>query len=279
MDGLGVRRVLSLLLIVLVAALLWLGGKQVTRFIASRPEYTIDVSQLEVPELPEWCSDEVKRSVRDTPLAKGRYCIAHPGLTAFLGHKCEANPWVRKVNYVRRAFPRRIEISLELRRPLCGVESRGRYYVIDQDAVRLPLAYSNWPAASRRMPVVKGVQTPVPEEGDVWEDGAVKGAIETLRAINASKDVAKALDITVIDVSNHGGRVNPRASEVVVHTKASYEILWGRAPSRKCYGELTVNEKVRTLERLLASSACAPGVRLNIRFPGGGVIRQTPASL
>ncbi len=279
MSGLGLRRVLGLLLIVLAAALLWLGGKQVTRFITSRPEYAIDVSRLEVPELPEWCSDEVKRSVRDKPLAEGRYCIADPRLTAFLGRKCEANPWVRKVNYVRRAFPRRIEISLELRRPLCGVESLGRYYVIDEDAVRLPLSYRNWPVASRRMPAVKGVQTPPPEEGGVWDDDAVKGAIETLRAINASKVIARAVDITVVDVSNYGGRTNPRASEVVVYTSASHEILWGRAPTRKCYGELAVNQKVHTLERLLANSACAAGVQLNIRFPGGGIIRRTPANL
>jgi cell division septal protein FtsQ len=271
---LGFGRMLHVALFCIVALLVWLGSREVSNYVTSRPAYCVDVSKLSVGELPEWCSAELRQAILSKPLAEGVYSTTDPNLTAFLGRSCEANPWVRKVNAVRRAYPDRISVSLELRRPLCSVEARGGLYVLDKDAVRLPMAAPANPEQGTRLVAIKGVRSAPPAVGKPWDDEAIRGAISTLLALQANSQIASSVHIAAIDVSNYGGRVNPRDSEIVLHTDANQEILWGRAPTRRAFGELSVSEKLRSLERLLASSACPAGARLNIRFPGGGIIQR-----
>ena len=77
---------------------------------------------------------------------------------------------------------------------------------------------------------------------------------------------------TTIDVSNFHEQVNPRESAIVLRTAKGQTIEWGRAPNRRSFGEVSVVEKIRTIERRLVDSECPAGARLNVRFPGGGVI-------
>lgn len=264
----GLRRLACIAALALVLLALWLGSREIRRYVYSRPEHQVDTGRLRMKQLPPWCPEPMRKAMLNKPLVEGVFSIADPLLTEKIAAECKANPWVRKVHFVKKSFPDDIKIDIELRKPLCGVEAGERYVVVDKDAVVLPMSYRNWPTTENGMPVVRGVTSPTPEEGREWNDEAVEGAIETFLAIRDSRKILDRVSITMIDVTNYAGREDPRDSEIIVHTSGNHEILWGRAPNRKCYGELSVREKINTFERLAAGLGPSPG-KWDIRFPGG----------
>lgn len=264
----GPNRLLSAAVLGLLVALSWLGAGEVSRWAQTQGAYDVDVSRLSVGKLPPWCDEEMGRlaladirsRLSDRSIAEGNLNITDPGLTLLLAERYASSPWVREVKSVRRSYPGRISVDFELRRPFCMVERGALVYALDQDAVRLP----RLPGERSYLPVIKGVRTIPPPVGREWADEAVKGAIDTLLAVQSS-----AVRIAQVDVSNYGGHVDNTKSEIVLLTAANQTIEWGRAPNSDRYGEVPVEEKLRSLREALASAP--EGAVIKVRFRGGGV--------
>jgi hypothetical protein len=75
------------------------------------------------------------------------------------------------------------------------------------------------------------------------------------------------VQIARIDVTNSGGKVDPRESELLLVTPQNVKIKWGRAPRTHVFGELTVEAKIENLARV---DRKFPGLRgvsvVNLRF-------------
>ncbi|MCD8350345.1 MAG: hypothetical protein LUC93_07025 [Planctomycetaceae bacterium] len=186
--------------------------------------------------------------------------------------------WVRRVTHLRRSFPNRINLELELRLPAAQVASGGKYYLVDVDGVLLPVAGQKQPFT--RLPEIVGVTGRTiagrPDKpGGIWRDEGVTGGLGVMRAfwgspLSEALPVARVVVNTGVFKSEDGvGREIRRRFEVVTTTGAV--IRWGTYNPALQGDELTSAEKMYNLEMLLRSEdALRPGVCFDVRtrLPG-----------
>ena len=179
-------------------------------------------------------------------------------------------PWVAEVPRVRRILPDGIEATIRLRWPVGAVLVGNGYYLIDEESIRLPRKYYEHvqPAKEPDMPFLAGIRGLPPAVGqacagrDLAEGLAVARVLRGLGLLRRAK-------IATVDVRNVGGRLDPRAAEVVLVTQSGAQIEWGRSPLQSRIGEPTTEEKVAALVRVLASPVKLEDVAVvRLQFPG-----------
>jgi hypothetical protein len=209
--------------------------------------YQVDLSRLQVVVKPDWAGEALGETLIPPP--RGSVSIFDPGLIPLLERHYRSNPWVESVISIRKVYPNSLEIKLELRRPVVAVESADHYYLVDRHGVRLPGSYRLLPKLLCTVIPVKGVNTPPPRAGERWSGQDVQAAAKVAHALIRNR-VERLVEIMHIDVSNVGGRCDPRASEVVIWAKPCVPIQWGRA-SGEHFGELSAEQKIRNLRYVL----------------------------
>jgi hypothetical protein len=186
------------------------------------------------------------------------------------------------VERARRIYPDGVEITVKVRKPIALVAMEngegGRYYLVDRDGRRLPDHLEAVPTRPPYpLPLLVGIKGRVPEPGREFEDRAVthgtRVALELYAWHNSS--LHQQLPVLRIDMSNFEGRIDPRASEVVLYTLvpvpgheglgdgvAAHEvpIHWGRAPRRFSVEPLDAADKVGLIEAALAEYPGLQGV-------------------
>ncbi len=229
---------------------LWLAGLGVRSYVLAMPRYQIDTGELRVVDRPEWMPERIAADIRVPPELAGRFSVFDPRLVASVARGFTANPWVRQVQEVRKEYPNTIYVSLDLRRPVASVLIEGCWYLVDRDGVRLPGVDFGAPELPDPIPVMKGVRVGPPAPGRPWDDrGVLEGAV--VGEIILASQTLRAVDISEIDVSNAGGRVDPRAGEVVLRTKLGTRIVWGRTDLSEGM-KLSSQQRLEILENHLA---------------------------
>jgi CTP:molybdopterin cytidylyltransferase MocA len=104
------------------------------------------------------------------------------------------------------------------------------------------------------------------------------------RVLSAAVKVAGAVEprreqfrLASIDVSNFGGRLNPRDTEIALYTANDTRIKWGKAPSPEAamLQEKTLTEKVMYLEHVYKSlGGQVDGVLAYIDIPNEAIRRR-----
>lgn len=174
---------------------------------------------------------DVPDGLRDTMLTKlapFESAIGfEPETCAKIGQALEADPWVRRVNCVRRTHDLRIEVSCEYRLPAAMVQLGSEFYLVDDEQVRLPGVYG----FQDSLPLIQGVESDAPTPGEAWNTPDLAAGMTLAKYINPERF---AHQITGIQVHNYNGRCSPRDSHIVLTTdRAGSLIKWGSAPGEE----------------------------------------------
>lgn len=246
-----------LLTAALSVLILLLVHRRVYAYLMHNEEFQVDVRHLAVLHRPEWAGTEMDKVLVEVAEADARLSIFDVDLAEKVNRLFERNPWVARVEEVRKAFPNRVEVKLLLRRPALAIERKGQFMLVDAEGVRLPGLYSRIPRLPFGVYPVLGAREENPAPGQRFDASEIRSSL----AIAAQLDVSgmgKFLRSPVIDVTNFGGRRNPVESEIVLWTPERVALEWGRAPEEEYFGELPAEEKIRNLKLVLQSS---PGLR------------------
>ena len=250
--------------------------------------YLVDPSFFRTEsDVPPWMTRADVDSLRSALGELEPFSVFGEDVRARVDAALDGHPWVRSVRRVERSLPNSAEIVLDLRKPIAWVERRGRFFLVDRHGIRLPGRYlSPVPGLPYPMPVIRGDSRgpqfgPPPEEpGLPWRDEAVSAglavAIELYALYNAP--LGEVIEITEIDVSNFGGRIDPARSEILLRTAADASIEWGRSPLYEGYGELPTEDKLRHLALIVAKYPRLEGCEsVVVRFDDP-TVRRRPGS-
>ncbi|MCC8164869.1 MAG: hypothetical protein LIQ31_01650 [Planctomycetes bacterium] len=255
------------------AVFLWQQALADNRFRMDSDTIALGGSVKECPESAE--------EIRRIGFAFNGRNLLDPLLVTDLKNAYNQSVWVRKVSRVRRRYPNRIDLELQLRLPVAQVRSGQRYYMIDMEGVLLPVAGQREPFA--KLPEIVGVTAKTigqgPKPGDVWSDPGVRGGLGILQAFWASPlsgvlPVSRVLVTTGVFQGADGvSREIRRRFEVV--TESGAVVRWGTFNERDIPGELTSGEKMWHLQGLLSrEEALRPGVCFDVRtrLPGFSLV-------
>jgi hypothetical protein len=211
--------------------------------------------------------------------------IFEPDLTLAVQQAYESSPWVRDVAVTRR-FPADVEVRVELVRPFaCAEWDDGQYVLVDAQGEILP-SLADEPLDSspliRAAPPDDGKgRRRLGDEDFGWFASAVREGTAVIQDLlaHAYSGLFESVSITAVDVSNYGGRLAPRESEVVLVTDYSYLdpttnrrrpvlVSWGRSTAHpRGLIELAVGRKLEHLEALLRHNPSLTGVAaVDVRF-------------
>jgi hypothetical protein len=251
--------------------------REVFSFIVQRPSYKVPGVRAAVA--PPWSGGQGEELVR----VEGQGSIFDPELIGRVGRSFEQCAWVRKVTSVERVFPDQVRVRFEYRRPHVAVRRENGFVLVDAEAVRLPGVYAQVPPCDRAA-VVGGVTAKVPEAGRRWEDAALAAGL-AMADLAHEDPLLKKLGVKEVDVANHGGRLDPRRSELQLVTGTGCQLAWGRAAKDARFGEPTVEEKLDSLRGVLAAYPGLQGLkRVSVHFPGQKAVElvepyaQTPSA-
>jgi hypothetical protein len=265
-KGLGALYTAAFALVVLLV------HREIYSFIAGRRQFA--VPKVDVALAPEWIKSG-SQGVELVRVGKDRVSLYDPGLVERVGRAFEGCPWVRRVTAVERVFPDQLRVRFDYRLPEVAVKRQGGYVIVDAEGVRLPGVYVDPPAICARAVEVTGVASLPPPPGSEWNDPALKAAMQ-LAAFAQENPLLARLKVHEIDVSNFGGKTDPRKSEVTFVTATGCGIAWGRAPGGGKFGEPSTEEKLENLRSVLAAYPGLHGVRtVKVYFHGSRAIEPS----
>ena len=183
------------------------------------------VAHVQLTEAPAWMSpalrDQLRRVVAGElsadPMDQASLEAAYSALAT--------NPWVRRLDSVRRTSDGRVAVAAAYREPVALVEARDGYHLVDADGVRLIGPYDRQQLDALAMPVITGVRAAAPRPGERWEGADVAAGLSLVLLL---ADEPAAEQIVAYDVSSRGpgGRLN-----LLLQTRGE-PILWGMPPGQ-----------------------------------------------
>ncbi len=243
--------------------------REVYSFIFRSEAYS--VPEVRTAVVPEWAAGRGQEIVH---VDGGS--IMDPGLVERVGRAFEACPWVRKVESVERVFPDKLMVKFSYRRPHVAVRRPDGFVLVDDQGVRLPGVYVDPPQVGAPV-IVSGLASHPPRPGTVWDNPALRAGLSMAGRIRGD-ELLQSLAVGEIDVSNFGGRLDPRRSEIALVTSKGCSLLWGRMASDARYGDLTWEEKIENLREVLAVYPNLNGLRcVKLYFSGSRAIERKDA--
>jgi hypothetical protein len=241
----GVRRALvhSLVAVTLVSSVgtgLWALRRHVARDLV----YDNHPPRVVLTNRPAWMSDFLATQIIRSVRPRGGTSAIDKAVIEETYSALSANPWVDRVNHVRRAFGERpgdtIEIDCDFRVPVALVKGGLYYWLVDVNGVKLPDQYSPDlvpkvvldDRGQTQLRIIEGVKSPPPESGEKWAGDDVRAGIELARLIFAEPF---ANEIIKIDVANFAGRVDGREAQIVFVTRWDTQVRWGRPANATDY--------------------------------------------
>ena len=223
-----------------------LASHGVRRQVESWPRFSVSTRQLAAEGLPHELGPRAKADLAGLPLPE-RTSAFDPRLVGWV-HACLADlPWVEGVDRVRLAAPDRIEFALRPRLPRARLGDGPDAPVVTGDGAVIPACYAADPEALPRLLGVPGPSQPTPRREALAAGLAV---LEAVRGLPVA--------LAAIDLSNLGGRRDPRQSEVVLRDQEGLMIEWGRAPGERPH--LSLQRQRKALETFVQARAALPPV-------------------
>lgn len=224
--------------------------------IRAAPGYVMTSDSLRLVTYPRWMTPailaELDVGLLD-PSFPQRFSLLDTDVCPKIAAAYEKCPWIEKVERIVKHDPRvdpkrpPLEVFLRFRRPLAFVQQRDGFILMDEHAMRLPGVYAEPRLGAERYLVVTGISASPPEAGQEWNEPAVQAALKVAAAVG---DRREAFRLATVDMSNFGGRRDPRDTEIAIWTASDTRIKWGRAPSAEAVvlQEKTPDEKVAYLD-------------------------------
>jgi hypothetical protein len=233
--------------------------REVYSLVVGREEYRVNPDSFRLSLAPKWAQGMNAVSIDLGPDGTGaEWNIFDTAAVARVGKAFEKNPWVQRVTVVERIFPNQLRVKFEYRTPYATVRTSEGWVAIDRDRVRLP---GLWQERPPRMLDADLVGLPeAPEPGQTWSDPSLEAGLELAELVEQESVLAK-VGVQVIDVSNIGGRVDAKKSELALLTANGCVIYWGRPSTTNKFGELTPSQKVDNLKMVLQTYPHLDGLR------------------
>jgi hypothetical protein len=256
------------------------------RNLRSQPRHQIDPGRVELSATPTWARPDLARRIKEDVEREMRAELASlPESDSFDAdilpkvHDALARcAWVRRVISVSRRFPANAEAQaelaplIEIRSPALCIATPEGWVLVDGDAVRLPLTVKSGPNSKtelddlcaglmRPLRVVEGVNGAPPSPGKKWDSEEIAAAISmehVLRdcAMDAVLPIARIYLVGVPQHADTAGRVRyaPGGGVVLLpdaQIMPQTKLVWGRPPVHAGTLELSVNDKLAEIKRLL----------------------------
>lgn len=194
--------------------------------------------QLVLEGFPQWLGPQGELLVRNAVGAVPATSPLDPDALLAVRSRLEAEPWVRRVDQVRRKTVEgvdTIEAICEYRAPVALVESGGFFWMVDAEGVLLPRKlgvdqlrrHTLDPEGNVRLRRIENVTTKPPHPGEPWLGEDLQAALR-MEALVRSEPWAT--EVSAIDVANFEGRRDPVGPHVTLRTKQGSALGWGRAP-------------------------------------------------
>ncbi|MFC1582727.1 hypothetical protein ACFL4W_04235, partial [Planctomycetota bacterium] len=170
---------------------------------------------------------------------EGRTNIDAPDLLTRVFGFYEKLPEVRQVEYVRKIYPDRVEVKLDLREPF--VRIRDVYF--DREGCRLSRKF-NQAVSAEPIPAVQGLRYPRGlEAGDVWENIYFKEVLKALEAVESKLAVQNV-------IIPRSGRPT-HAQGIILQTQEGASVYWGSVFQQGTDVGISVDKKIRNLNNAL----------------------------
>ena len=211
--------------------------------VERRLEGDFSKSTLSLVNVPESLAGIADEQVHETlrPLLLRPWL--EEGLCQTMAQEVASVGWVRRVKHVRR-FPGAVfEVDCHYRIPFAMAHSRGEYYLIDREGIRLPGVYERHDGWM----VIEGLSAPAPEVGAGWFGEDVTAG---LTMVSLLRDQPFISQIRAVQVLNFDGRQNPHQTHIELLTdRPGGRVRWGSAPGQELE-ENSVEQKLTILRRL-----------------------------
>jgi len=243
---------LFLAVVVLLTVVTWRYLPQIRSAVIEGERYRLRSGPVEVVRRPSWMPPPLAAEI-GTSLEglEGRELLS-PRFHEEFRQRLLRHPWVREVRSLQLIYPDRLAFTVEVRRPVARVRTRGGSIPVAGDGVRVPLAAGESPRRPYPELLVDEVRT-LPAPGRPFREPAVAAGAQVAEVWSRSSSpwLRERLPISALDLSNHGGRRDRRRSEVDLlhrHGQGELRIEWGRPPGRD-HREPDPQTKLRNLER------------------------------
>ena len=217
--------------------------------------YQLSRDGLRLVKSPDWAAPSALADLDVAGELPERFSLLDPTLCERLARAYEKCIWVERVERIVKRDPRvpssgpPLEVRLRFRRPIAFVQVAGRngFYLVDTQGVRLPGVYQEPVLGDLRLLVITGCQASVPSPGDAWSDSSLQAGVHVAAAV---EPIRQKFRLVTVDVSNVGGRRDPRDAEIALFTANHTRIKWGKAPTPQAalLQEKTLAEKVAYLD-------------------------------
>jgi hypothetical protein len=209
---------------------------------------------------PAWMSDFLNEQILKSTQPIGLHSAFDRELLVDTGKALASNPWIKRVNQVRRMYGQKpgdtLAIDCEYRTPAALVKWGQYYWLVDEQGVKLPEQYSVdllpkivlGADEKINIRIIDGVSHDPCESGRVWQGEDLAVGLEMARLL-AGQDWSD--QIRDIDVSNFGGRRDSRETQIVLMTRFGTQVRWGRAAGAKdSFIEVPAAQKLAAIEAI-----------------------------
>jgi hypothetical protein len=172
-------------------------------------------------------------------------------------------PWIERVNGVRRGADGRVWIDASYRRPVALVRGRDAYRLVDASGVRLPGLYAASQAEAVGLPVIVGCTAAAPVPGEAWPSDALRAGLALIAWID---EEPFAEEVTAIDVAGRDTRGRLRLAML---TAAGGRVTWGLPPGQELAVEPDAHRKLELVRHVHRTygSIDADGQRVDVTGP------------
>ena len=101
-------------------------------------------------DIPNWISEKGVQRINDFIVFHGEAGLFDKNISREIAFRYKQNNLFKRVIAVTRVFPNKINMSLELRKPLAEINSTNGNFLIDRDSIRISHAYYNWPISGEQ---------------------------------------------------------------------------------------------------------------------------------
>jgi len=248
------------------------------RWVERRVVFPTAPPQAVLLNRPAWMSDFLYGEILATAQPTGTHSAMDHQLLVDVTEMLRANPWISRVNQVRRAYGQKpgdtLEIDCEYHTPLALVHWMDYYWLVSGDGYKLPEQFT-----AKQVPkialgrdkhtnirIIDGVKEPPPETGMHWGGEDLAAGLDMAKILYGQ---GFADEVVKIDVVNFQRRVNPKDAQIVLVTKYGTQLLWGRPVKAEDYFvEVSTAQKLDNMKRVYEQYRRVDGQRrwLDLRF-------------
>lgn len=250
------------------------------RYVEQKLVFAKQPPKVMLKNRPVWMSDFLAGQIARAARPAGASSAFDHQLLVDTVAQLKANPWIRSVKQVRRVYDKSpgdtLEVDCEYRAPVALVHWKDYYWLVDEDGVKLPEAFSHTDVpriikgadGKMNIRIVEGVKQPPPESGMKWAGEDLVAGLELVRLLFGRPYTE---EIVKVDVCNYARARDPRAAQIVLVTRYDTQVRWGQAVTPRTdefFVEVTPAQKLAYMETIWKDKGRVDGkfAWVDIRF-------------